>query len=442
MIRYFMENLLKWKDSKYRKPLILQGARQVGKTWVMREFGKLHYKNFAYLSFDNNERAKGIFEQDFDIARIVKAVEIETGEKIDKKETLLIFDEIQECPKALTSLKYFCENDSEYHIVCAGSLLGVASFEGSGFPVGKVDFLTLYPMTFLEFLEALGKSDFVGIIKNLEFKQLAIFHEKILEFLKQYFFIGGMPMAVKIFAEIGDFAEARNTQNLIVQSYYADFAKHIPSRDIAKVRQIWNSIPKQLSKENKRFLYADLKTSARGRDYESALQWLVDSGLIRKINKVNLPSLPLVAYEDNAIFKLYFGDVGLLCAMANLDIKTILEPKDELFFHYKGAIAEQFVLQELKANNPQMPLYYWANAKNTAEIEFIAQFENNVIPIEVKSGVHVQSKSLKKYCEQYKPALAVRVSLKNYGKEGNSMALPIYLAGHNLSLATNKFFLN
>jgi predicted AAA+ superfamily ATPase len=395
----------------------------------MREFGKLHYKNFAYLSFDNNERAKKIFEQDFDTTRIIRAVEIETGEKIKEGETLIILDEIQECPKVLTSLKYFCENASEYHIVCAGSLLGVINLEGTGFPVGKIDFLTLFPMTFLEFLEAIGKSNFAGIIKNREFKHLTVFHEKILEFLKQYFFIGGMPMVVNIFAEGGNFAEAREAHNLILQSYYADFAKHIPARDIAKVRQIWNSIPKQLAKENKRFLYADLKSGARGRDYETALQWLTDSGLIRKINKVNQPNIPLVAFEDSSIFKLYLNDIGLLSAMANLDIKTILEPDDELFFHYKGAMAEQFVLQELRANNPQVPLYYWANAKNTAEIEFIAQIENNVIPIEVKSGVHVQSKSLKKYREQYKPNLAIRASLKNYGKDGNLVSLPLYLAG-------------
>ena len=428
MQRNIVEKLLHWRNKTNRKPLVLYGVRQVGKTWLMKDFGSKHYEQLAYISFDSNEQAKNIFNSDFNINRIIRALAIETDVQINPQNTLIVFDEIQECPRALTSLKYFNENAPEYHIMAAGSLLGVMSLEGTGFPVGKVESLTLYPMNFQEFLEAVD-GRFLEIIKEPNYRQLTVFHDSIMDLMHQYYFVGGMPAAVKAYTDTKNFLDAREIQNTILNTYYADFAKHIPSGIIAKVRTIWDSVPAQLAKENKRFLYSDMKQGSRGRDYETSLQWLKDTGLLYMLNRVSLPKIPLIAYQEMPIFKLYMPDIGLLSARTALDPKVYNEPKNNIFIHYKGLLAEQYVLQELLASNNNMPIYYWATEKNTAEIEFLIQHENKVIPIEVKSGKNTKSESLKTYSKLFNPEKTIRISQRQYSRNESGYEIPLYLAG-------------
>jgi predicted AAA+ superfamily ATPase len=356
MYRADIEKLKKWKNAKDRKPLVIYGARQVGKTWLMKEFGAKHYASTAYITFDQDNTLKKIFEKDFNIPGIIHELTVATGVKITP-DTLIIFDEVQECPRALTSLKYFNENAGEYQLIAAGSLLGVMTLEGTGFPVGKAEILTMYPMSFYEFLEAI-EPRFLQILKALDFKAISTFHDTITGLLKQYFYTGGMPAAVKKYSETRDFGEVRETQSLILDSYYADFAKHIPQAHIARTRDIWESVPAQLGRENKRFLYSGMKEGSRGRDYELALNWLINTRLVHKLYRVSLPNMPLVGYKEPAIFKLYMNDVGLLSARAALDIKLYIDDNDRTFSHYKGGLAEQFVLQELISAIDRVPLYY------------------------------------------------------------------------------------
>jgi len=427
MDRSTIEKLEKWKNSPDRKPLIVYGARQVGKTWLMKEFGVKNYDSVAYITFDFDRLLKNIFEKDFSVPRIIHELSIAADVNITP-DTLIIFDEIQECPRALTSLKYFSENAPEYQIIAAGSLLGVMTLEGTGFPVGKVNILTMYPMSFYEFLDAVD-SRFVRILKTLDFPAVATFHDVITRLLKQYFFVGGMPAAVQKYVETRDFGAVRDVQRIILDSYYADFAKHIPSTYIARTRDIWESVPTQLAKENKRFLYSDMKEGSRGRDYELALNWLTDTNLIHKLYRVSLPNMPLIGYKQPAIFKLYMNDIGLLSARAALDIKMYLDDNNKTFSHYKGGLAEQFVLQELLAANDKLPLFYWATDKNTAEVEFVMQYNGEIIPLEVKSGKNVKSESLNAYRNEYRPAHAVRASLKNYGVVDGLCSVPLYMVG-------------
>lgn len=427
MYRSSVEKLEKWKNSPDRKPLVIYGARQVGKTWLMKEFGAKNYDSAAYISFDSDKLFKKIFENDFSIPRIIHGLSIAAGIKITK-DTLIIFDEIQECPRALTSLKYFSENAGEYHVIAAGSLLGVMTLEGTGFPVGKVDILTLHPMSFYEFLDAVDNR-FSRSLKTLDFKTIATFHDTIIDLLKQYFFSGGMPAAVKKYSETHDFEEVRASQRMIIDSYYADFAKHIPSTHVARTRDIWESIPTQLAKENKRFLYSTMKEGSRGRDYETALNWLADTNLIHKLYRVSLPNMPLVAYKQANIFKLFMNDIGLLSTRAGLDPKSYIDKDSNAFTHYKGALAEQFVLQELIATNDTLKIYYWATDKNTAEIEFVIQRGENIVPIEVKSGKNVKSESLNTYRTEFRPSRAIRASLKNYGFADGLYSVPLYMIG-------------
>ena len=427
MYRSVIEKLEKWKKSKDRKPLVIYGARQVGKTWLMKEFGAKSYASFAYITFDSNRLYKNIFEKDFSIPRIVHELSIAAGIKITP-DTLIIFDEVQECPSALTSLKRFYEDAPEYQIIAAGSLLGVITLEGTGFPVGKVDILTMYPMSFYEFLDAVD-SRYLQSLKTLDFSTIAAFHSSIIELLKQYFFTGGMPAAVKKYCDTHDFSEVRYVQEMILDSYYADFAKHIPSTYIARTRDIWESVPTQLAKENKRFLYSDMKEGSRGRNYEMALNWLTNTGLIHKLYRVSLPNMPLAGYRQPAIFKLYMNDIGLLSARASIDIKIYLDDNNKTFSHYKGGLSEQFVLQELIAANEKLPVYYWAADKNTAEVEFVIQYDGGIIPLEVKSGINVKSESLKLYRSEFQPERAVRASLKNYGFVDGLYSLPLYMTG-------------
>jgi len=427
MYRAAIEKLEKWKNSGNRKPLVIYGARQVGKTWLMKEFGAKNFNSVAYISFDSDSLLKNIFEKDLKIPRIIQELSIATGIKI-RPDTLIIFDEIQECPRALTSLKYFCENAPEYHVFAAGSLLGVMTLEGTGFPVGKVDILTMYPMSFYEFMDAVDKR-FLQSLKNLDFQTIAVFHDSIIGLLKQYFFTGGMPAAVKKYSDTRDFSEVRDVHRIIIDSYYADFAKHIPSTYITRTRDIWGSVPAQLAKENKRFLYSDMKEGSRGRDYETALSWLTNTNLINKLYRVSLPYMPLIGYRQPAIFKLYLNDVGLLSARTGLDPKIYLDDNNRTFSHYKGGIAEQFVLQELITADDKLPIYYWATDKNTAEVEFVIQYDGEIIPIEVKSGKNVKSESLNIYRDEFRPVRAVRTSQKNYGVIDGLYSVPLYMIG-------------
>jgi predicted AAA+ superfamily ATPase len=423
-----MEKLENWKNKTNRRPLVLYGVRQVGKTWLVKEFGKEYFKQTAYINFENNNNAKRIFDQDYDVFRIMKALSIEADVNITPNDTLIIFDEAQECPRAITSLKYFNENAPEFHIIAAGSLLGVMSPEGTGFPAGNVDMLTLYPMTFLEFLEAVDNR-YVNIIKNFDFPLLHTFHASIMDLLKQYFYTGGMPAAVKCYAQTKDFSDTRDIQNLILNAYYADFAKHIPSTATAKVRAIWNSVPVQLSKDNRRFLYSDIKKGSRGRDYEIAMQWLKNTGLVHALNRVSSPKMPLIAYNEAHIFKLYMADIGLLSARTALSPKAYIDEHNNPFNHYKGVLAEQFVLQELLAADNTLPVYYWEAEKNNAEVEFVIQYENDIIPMEVKAGKKGKSESLKAYKFYFAPEITVSGSQNEYRRSGSNFEVPLYLAG-------------
>ena len=374
MYRQALALLSKWRNKPNRKPLVIKGARQVGKTWLMKEFGKTHYKNKVYVNFDSNSRLQELFSGDLNPEKLIFGLEIYTGQKITSKDTLLIFDEIQEVPRALSALKYFCEEAPQYHIVCAGSLLGIALHKGTSFPVGKVDFLNLYPLSFKEFLIALGKDGLVKVLEQGSFDMLKSFKTTYIELLKQYYFIGGMPEAVQSFAEEKDFNEVRMIQKRILEAYEQDFSKHAPNEIVPRLKMLWNSIPAQLAKENKKFIYGLIKEGARAKEYELALSWLIDCGLIYKIDRVNKPNIPLIAYQDTSAFKLYILDVGILGAMTRIDEKILLEG-NEIFTEFKGSFTEQFVLTELKSNK-DIPIFYWSAEKATAEIDFLIQLYN------------------------------------------------------------------
>ncbi len=428
MYRYAIEDLKKWKNKKSRKPLIIEGARQVGKTWLMKEFGKTEYADYIYINFDSNKQMGELFSQDLNISRIITGIEIYAEKKIDPENTLLIFDEIQEVPKALTSLKYFYEENPEYHIVCAGSLLGIALHQGTSFPVGKVDFLKLYPLSYKEFLIATGNIRYAELIDKGEFELITSFKDAYIDSLKQYYFVGGMPEAVLCFSENKDFGEVRAIQERILFAYEQDFSKHAPNDIVPKIRMIWNSIPSQLAKENKKFIYGLVREGARAKDYETAIMWLSDCGLVHQVYRITEPALPLKAYEDLKAFKLFLLDVGLLSCMTNLRQKTLLDG-NELFKEFKGALTEQYVLQQLKAQQG-LNCYYYTNDRNSAEVDFVVDNGETIIPVEVKATINLQSKSLKIYCEKFKPTLAVRSAMTDYKKEEWLINLPLYAISH------------
>ncbi|MEN9405979.1 MAG: hypothetical protein RLZ12_263 [Bacillota bacterium] len=422
MFRRAMYDLLKWKANKYRKPLIIKGARQVGKTWLMKRFGQDQYDKYAYINFDHNVRMQGLFRGNLSIGRLITALQIEADIKIEAANTLLIFDEIQEVPEALTSLKYFYEQAPEYHIVAAGSLLGVALHPGTSFPVGKVDFLELYPLDFLEFMQAQGEAQLVELINKHDFELVTTFKSRYIDLLKSYYYIGGMPEAVNIFSDTKDYTEVRAVQNKLLQAYEQDFSKHAPQELVPRLRMLWNSLPTQLAKENRKFIYGLIREGARAREYELALQWLGDCGLAYKVTKVTKPALPLQSYLDYKAFKIYFLDVGLLSAFSQLDLKTVLEG-NKIFEEFKGALTEQYVLQQLVT---QTTPFYWTAKKGTAEIDFILQGGSQIVPLEVKAEENLQAKSLKHYCQKYKPKLAIRSSLSDYRREDWLTNLPLY----------------
>lgn len=424
MQRYALKHLIDWKNKKNHKPLVIQGARQVGKTWLMQEFGKKYYEQVAYINFDVDVKSREIFDVDYDTERLIMDIGLATKTKINAENTLIIFDEIQECPRALTSLKYFRENAPQYDIIVAGSLLGVACHEGTGFPVGKVSFMNLFPLSFEEFLLAMGEERFVELLNKKDFKTIKLFNNKYEKLLKQYCYVGGMPEIVQDFVENKDFESVRNLQKEILSAYEEDFTKHIPTNTVAKIRLLWKSIPAQLSKENKKFIYGAAKEGARARDFEAALSWLINSGLVYRVNKITKPDLPITAYEDFNSFKLFVLDVGLLGAMTDLQADTIIDG-NRIFEEFKGAIAEQYVLQQLKTIK-DLPVFYWSNETSRAEIDFVIQIKSDVVPVEVKAERNLQAKSLKVYMEKFKPNYAIRTSMADYKKTNSLIDIPIY----------------
>lgn len=424
MYRYAIEDLYKWKESKYRKPLIIEGARQVGKTWLMKEFGKQAYENTVYINFDANNQMSELFSADLNIERIMLGLELYVGHKINSENTLLIFDEIQEVPKALSSLKYFYENAPQYHIVCAGSLLGIALHSGTSFPVGKVDFLKLYPLSYNEFLKALGNEQFVDLLEKHDYTMITNFKQTYIDALKQYYFVGGMPEAVLHFVENKDFNEVRGIQKRILNAYEQDFSKHAPNEIVPKIRMVWNSIPAQLAKENKKFIYGLVREGARAKDYETAIMWLCDCGLVHKVSRITTPHFPLKAYEDLKAFKLFLLDVGLLSCMTGIRQNILLDGND-MFVEFKGALTEQYVMQQL-ATISDISVYYYTNDRSSAEIDFLIDNGETVIPVEVKAEVNLKAKSLKTYYEKYQPKISVRTSMADYKKEDWLVNLPLY----------------
>lgn len=424
MYRSAMEKLYKWKESKRRKPLIIEGARQVGKTWLMKEFGHKAYENTVYINFDSNSVMADLFAIDLNTERLIMGIELYAGRKINPDNTLLIFDEVQEVPKALSSLKYFYENAPQYHIVCAGSLLGIALHGGTSFPVGKVDFLSLYPLSYKEFLIATVGEQYAKLLDSQDYQMITSFKNIFIDSLRQYYFVGGMPEVVQSFSEDKDFNEVREIQRRILTAYEQDFSKHAPAEIVPKIRMVWNSIPSQLAKENKKFIYGLVREGARAKDYETAIMWLSDCGLVHRISRVNSAGIPLKAYEDLKAFKLFLVDVGLLGCMVGLQQNVLLNGND-MFAQFKGALTEQYVCQQLKTID-NLNVCYFTNDRGSCEIDFVVDTGETVVPIEVKAEVNLKAKSLKTFCEKFNPENAVRTSMADYRKDDWLTNLPLY----------------
>jgi hypothetical protein len=424
MERFALPALSQWKTSKSRKPLIIQGARQVGKTWLMKEFGRREYEQVAYINFESSDSMKSIFREDFDISRLITAFQIETGIRIRPENTLIILDEIQEAERGITSLKYFCENAPQYHIIAAGSLLGITLHQKTSFPVGKVDFLTLYPMSFNEFLLALGQEQLYELLESNDWPMITNFKAKLIGHLRHYYFIGGMPEAVSSFISENDFDRVRTIQKNILSAYEHDFSKHAPAEIVPRIRMLWESIPSQLSKENKKFIYGVIKHGGRAKEFELALAWLTDCGLVYKVQRISKAAIPLVAYQDTSAFKLFILDVGLLSAMGGLTIQTILLG-NSIFSEFKGALAEQFVLQHLKTRQ-FFQVFYWSSDTSLGELDFVIQNNDRVIPVEVKAEENLKAKSLKSFFEKFNPTISVRTSMSDYRKESWLVNVPLY----------------
>ena len=424
MQRFAMEKLVEWKENKERKPLVIMGARQVGKTWLMKEFGRLYYNKVAYVSFYNNISMSRVFEQDYDISRIIAAINIEVGFKVTAEDTLIILDEIQNAPKAFESLKYFNEDAPEYHVIVAGSLLGVALHEGISYPVGKVTTLNLYPLNYREYLCAVGEGGLVDALNSKDYRLIDSFSEKYIYHLRNYMYVGGMPEVVKKFLKDNDYYAAREVQKEIIQQYRGDFGKHIPSKEVSRINMVWESIPMQLAKENKKFFFGKIKKGARSAEFETAIQWLSDSGLVYRVYRVNEPHVPLSAYKELTFFKLFFLDIGLLGAMSELDLHSIIDG-NKLFVEFKGAFAEQYVLQQIISDTKYSPYYYGTDSA-TFEQDFLIQKEMDAIPIEVKAETNIRSQSLKAFYDRFHPMNSVRLSLLNYKEQEWMVNIPLY----------------
>lgn len=429
MERELFTKLERWMNKKNRKPLIIQGARQVGKTWIMKEFGARFYENTVYINFDNNKAMKDVFDLDFDLKRILSAIKIEYGKSFQAENTLIIFDEIQEAPKALASLKYFYENAPQYSIIAAGSLLGVALHQGTSFPVGKVDFLKLCPMSFNEFILAVGEKGLHEALRSQDYELINAYAGKYTDLLKKYYYVGGMPEVVQTYIDSDDLFEVREIQNNLLQYYEEDFSKHAPKEVVPRIMMLWNSIPSQLAKENRKFMYGALREGARAKDFELAIQWLEDAGVILKSYRVSKPDIPLIAYMEMNSFKMFMFDVGLLTAKTGLSARLLLEGS-RIFEEFKGALTEQYVAQELHAAG--YPLYYFATARSTGEIDFMLQGDLDCVPIEVKAEQNLRARSLRAFCDKYKPGMAIRSSMSNYKQEDWLTNVPLYMLAEYL----------
>lgn len=437
MYREAMKQLEAWKCEVDRKPLVLRGARQVGKTWIMQEFGRQYYERCAYISMDENERMQEVFREAFDIGRIIEMLEIEVGFKINPEKTLIIFDEVQEIPRALKSLKYFQEYAPQYHIIAAGSLLGIALHEGTSFPVGKVDFCNLYPLTFREFLLACGEEKLLEILDRNDPDIMQAFKTKYTDYLKYYYYVGGMPEAVSEFITNRDLKRVREIQNKLLYAYENDLSRHTPKEIVTRIRMLWNSIPAQLAKENKKFIYGLIREGARAREYEAAITWLTDVGLVYRISRVKKPDFPLRAYQDFSAFKLFVVDVGLLGAMCRLNARTILEG-NRLFEEFKGALTEQYVLQQLIVNS-ENDIFYWSAENATSELDFLIQTDDCIVPLEVKAEENLQAKSLKVFVQKYGVRDAVRVSMSGFREQDWVTNFPLYNIGNLNRYFTEKY---
>ena len=431
MYREVTEKLIEWKNKANRKPLLMTGVRQCGKTYIIKEFAQENFKNFIYINFEESEKLSAIFDYDYDVNRIVHELEQHLKTKIVVGDTCVFMDEIQECPRAITALKYFCENMRELHLICAGSLLGVAIREKQiSFPVGKVNRLELYPMNFKEFAMACGRTDFIQVFENWAVDRAIpdLYSVQMKKLLKEYYVVGGMPEAVKTWVESGSVEEVEQVQNDILKDYADDFSKHAPEGDVVKIRWIWDSIPVQLAKENRKFIFSHVKEGKRSADLEDALQWLVDAGLVSKLYMVENPESPLSGFADKTYFKVYMCDVGLLRVKSKVDSETIME-ENPSYIRFKGAFTENYVLNELISSG--LEPYFW-HSGNTAEIDFIYESKGNLIPVEVKSADNTQAKSYKLFCEKYKPKTGFKLSQKNIAEnllgETRTYSIPLYLA--------------
>lgn len=423
MERSIYSSLKKWKESPTRKPLILQGARQVGKTYILKEFGAREYSEVVYINCDDNNDMQNMFV-DYDVDRIIRSMSAISGVSIKPSTTLLILDEIQEVERGLASLKYFCEKAPEYHVAVAGSLLGITLHEGTSFPVGKVDMLYMYPMDFEEFLLAMGKEQLVELLRNNSWAALTPLRGMLTELLRQYYFVGGMPEAVKTYVERGDIWEVRSIHSKIIDAYRNDMSKHVPKQQVQRINMVWNSIPSQLARDNKKFIYGALRKGARANDFEIAIQWLVDSGLVHKVHRISKPVVPLKFYEDMASFKLFLLDCGLLGALSETPPEQILIG-DNVFEEYKGAFTENYVLQQLKSL-PRTFVYYYSNDNSTLEIDFVVQHEAHVIPIEVKAEENLRAKSLRQFVTDNSGLHGVRFSMSDYREQDWLTNVPLW----------------
>lgn len=424
MERDILYKLLEWKQSKRRKPLVVEGARQVGKTWAIKEFGKRHYSHLAYINFEEAKHLQELFLQDYDTNRIIRAIRTQCGVPCEAGKTLIFLDEIQEAEGGLTALKYFCENCPEQHIIVAGSLLGIALHQGVSFPVGKVNFMKMHPMNFCEFLMAVGDDALALAIESKDIDTLGLFHDKLTNRLKEYYFVGGMPEAVQAYVDDAEWSEIREIHNEILRGYEDDFSKHAEGALVERLRQVWRSVPNQLSRENKKFVFGLVRDGARAREYEVALQWLFDAGMLHQVNGVTKPGLPLSAYRDEKAYKVFLNDIGLLSSMSGLEAKTLLEGS-VIFTEFKGALTEQFVFQQL---NEVYGLFYWSKENSRQEVDFLLQRDNELLPIECKAEENLRSKSLNSFIQEHDIKHAIKVSMKPY-KESSEIVTnsPLYL---------------
>lgn len=428
MERFVSQQLIEWKNKEGRKPLIINGARQVGKTWALREFAKREYAKEAYVLCRKNELAEQIFKKDFDVDRILMSLKALTGVDITPGDTLIILDEVQEIPEAIESLKYFCENAPEYHIAVAGSLLGISLHNGVSFPVGKVNEIDMYPMSFGEFLAAKGEGQAYELLRSNHFDVANLLHEKYVNLLRQYYYVGGMPEAVNEYVRTGSLKEVRRIQQEILKGYERDFSKHAPKEQIERIRLVWKSIPAQLFKDNKKFIYGALRQGARAKDFEIAIEWLVDSGLVYKVPRCTKPALPLDIYEDFSIFKLYLSDIGLLGAMVKTEPKQVLI-NNQVFTEYKGGMTEEYVLQEMKALGIT-PIYYHKSEDSRLELDFIIQRHAEILPIEVKAEENVRANSLTTLLRANPNMKAVRLSMRPFKEQDQLTCVPLYAVSY------------